>query len=148
MTTIVYDHLNQTVTADSRVTSGGFVNSDDYEKCWITPEYVFWFAGVFADIQTVVENYPCGFEGAPECSGFVFYRKTGEFKSIGWSSEREYQCELEWNEAIGSGEHFALAALDMGATPEEAVAYAATRDTATGGVIRHYKLEDYLVFED
>jgi ATP-dependent protease HslVU (ClpYQ) peptidase subunit len=37
--------------------------------------------------------------------------------------------------AIGSGASWALAAMDMGKSPTEAVAYAATRDVFTGGEI-------------
>jgi len=43
---------------------------------------------------------------------------------------------VEYNDAMGSGEEFALAALDHGKTAEDAVAYAATRDSGTGGKIR------------
>ena len=37
--------------------------------------------------------------------------------------------------ATGSGREFALAAMDLGASPEEAVKIAAGRDTSTGGTI-------------
>lgn len=43
--------------------------------------------------------------------------------------------------AIGSGEDFALGAMEMGATAHEAVVVAARRDTATGGAIIVLELE-------
>ena len=43
--------------------------------------------------------------------------------------------------ATGSGRQLALAAMDLGKTPAEAVEYAATRDMATGGVIRSTELQ-------
>lgn len=44
--------------------------------------------------------------------------------------------------AIGSGCQFALGAMSVGATPEEAVAVASKYDNATGGKIVSYVLED------
>jgi ATP-dependent protease HslVU (ClpYQ) peptidase subunit len=38
--------------------------------------------------------------------------------------------------ALGSGSHFALTAMDMGATAAEAVEMAKKRDTSTGGLVR------------
>lgn len=43
--------------------------------------------------------------------------------------------------AIGSGAPFALAAMDLNKSPEEAVVYASTRDVYTGGVITAFQLE-------
>lgn len=45
------------------------------------------------------------------------------------------------NHAIGSGAPWALAAMDMGKTPAEAVAYACSRDIYSGGEIAVLSLE-------
>jgi hypothetical protein len=42
--------------------------------------------------------------------------------------------------AIGSGTDHALTAMDMGATAEEAIGWAAKRDAGTGGTIRTFRL--------
>jgi hypothetical protein len=43
--------------------------------------------------------------------------------------------------AMGSGRRFALAALDLGKSPREAVAYACTRDVFSGGEITVLTIE-------
>jgi ATP-dependent protease HslVU (ClpYQ) peptidase subunit len=53
---------------------------------------------------------------------------------------RAYVEKDKW--AIGSGQRFALAAMDLGKSAAEAVAYAATRDIFTGGVITALSISD------
>ena len=59
-------------------------------------------------------------------------------------------CEhypVEHNRAIGSGNRFALAAMDFGKTAKEAVEYAACRDVYTGGKVESFRLDE-LVMND
>ena len=57
--------------------------------------------------------------------------KTGPWKT---------RLSLSNPDAIGSGSPFALTAMDMGASAEEAVTMAAKRDSCTGGKIRTLRI--------
>lgn len=54
--------------------------------------------------------------------------------------ENCYPTEEELPTASGSGRQWAMAMMDIGKTPGEAIAYAETRDTCTGGVITELEL--------
>ena len=55
-----------------------------------------------------------------------------------WSYAGDRSCELRADKpfATGSGGHFALAAMDLGLSAEEAVKYASTRDMYTNDTIQ------------
>jgi len=52
-------------------------------------------------------------------------------------------CEqiIKYNKGLGSGRDFAIAAMDHGKSAKEAVKYAMTRDTYTGGRIRVFNVK-------
>jgi hypothetical protein len=72
---------------------------------------------------------------APQCSalliseGDVYYVLVNDGNYCEW-------FETTHDAAYGSGQDFAIAALDFGKTPKEAVEYAMTRDCNTGGSVQ------------
>lgn len=61
--------------------------------------------------------------------------------NIIFDGKRLKELAVEFDIAWGSGEEFALAAMDFGNSAEEAVKYAMTRDTCTGGKVHVYDIE-------
>ncbi|MEE4626600.1 hypothetical protein V2K62_03170 [Pseudomonas alliivorans] len=72
-----------------------------------------------------------------ECSGFVV--DNGKLMMVGHDDKTgvwRQPPDLANHDAIGSGSAYALAAMDMGASAEEAVKAAMKRDIYTGGTVR------------
>jgi ATP-dependent protease HslVU (ClpYQ) peptidase subunit len=136
MTTIAYK--DGVIAYDSRETLGSTIMDDDCEKCQTsggvqflctgsTPDYPALIAGYFGEVVT----------GSVEASGLAI--DDGVLSLIGHDRKTGFwkdQLRLDNPFAIGSGSHFALTAMDMGATAAEAVEMAKKRDTSTGGLVR------------
>jgi ATP-dependent protease HslVU (ClpYQ) peptidase subunit len=86
-----------------------------------------WLEGGEGDPPKVEEGLAC-LVLAPD-GGVTSYDEHG----------RSFPENGKW--AIGSGQHFAIAAMDLGKSAEEAVAYAMTRDVYSGGEITVLTLE-------
>lgn len=143
MTTIVYDHKTNTITIDSRIRQGDFIVSDNAEKFIINGDDVYFLTGTIADFEPFVKRM----------SG----EETGELKyelncSAFLASDRVvYSCTMDSNgkinkermtysDSMGSGAVQALAAIDFGESAINAINYAKTRDSATGGLIRKFNV--------
>lgn len=132
MTTIAYQYAQNQIAVDSRLTRGNMIVSDNSEKHRVINGQVWFFKGKCSDENLLVAWGGNG--SVPECSAIV--AKDGKaFWVVAGDAGLEW-TELTFNEAGGSGQEFALAAMDFGKTAKEAVEYAATRDSATGGVVR------------
>lgn len=141
MTTIVYSHDAKEIAYDSRVTGGhSTIYSDDCEKSYKFDDAVVFAAGAVSDIEEMLEHYR---------NGVMDVGKIFEASALVVTPDRVFSLEsndlgnlcsttIDFNFAIGSGGHWALAALDFGESPKEAVAYAATKDCSTGGTIRNF----------
>jgi ATP-dependent protease HslVU (ClpYQ) peptidase subunit len=136
MTTIAYK--NGVIAYDSQITSGSTITYDDYEKCHEVKGVKFVLSGYMCDYPKLIAAWfgePV--TGTVEASALVF---DGEALCYAAYSEKDGLCKtpiwLERPYAIGSGQDFALVAMDMGATAAEAVHAAKKRDTATGGTVR------------
>jgi len=146
MTTIIYDHKNKEVAVDSRVSSGMYIVSDDHNKT-VRNEYGLWIlSGSLADsaeMITLGHNHSVRDpSNLPDAGAFllsggkcyaVYIEESGYCKHI----------PLEYSDSMGSGATAAMGALDHGSTAKQAVKYASTRDAATGGKIRVFKLSKY-----
>lgn len=98
------------------------------------------------EINLVHEYYPnIQFAGSSSCQGFVFERATGKLYSIGWVDGKEISNHVTYNFAFGSGMMHALTALDFGRTAKKAVEAACMRDSASGGTIHVFKLDDFRI---
>jgi 20S proteasome alpha/beta subunit len=140
MTTIAYK--DGVIAYDSRQTRGSSIVSDNSVKCQVVDGVSFFLSGAVCDEKALIAAYFGTPPSAPvECSGFVVDDtvlmmvgvddKTGVWKQ---------PLDPANPDAIGSGSAYALAAMDMGATAEEAVRAAMRRDVYTGGTIRTFTI--------
>lgn len=143
MTTIVYDLYRMQVATDSRATDEGVIISDSAIKHYEREGVHFFICGTTSD-------------EAPIMKGFLSRRRkissaVDEASAYAWDGKALWDISAEkgvlhWYEvidtrgAIGSGREYALAALDEGKTPRQAVIAAKKRDTCTGGKVVTYRL--------
>lgn len=142
MTTIAYK--DGIIAYDGFATSGGEITEDDFEKMFIVENTVFFMSGSISDFDNFFSVFL--YSEKPnkynDCAAFVIHE--GKL----WMSAISAGCgfwkrELSLNKhyALGSGEHYALTALDLGKSAYEAVESASKRDCFTGGLIREYKVK-------
>lgn len=135
MTTIAYNHDRKEIAYDGRTTRGGVIISDESEKmierngvkfflCGSTCDYEILIAMYFGEKQDIVPEA----NAFAVDSGVVYMIGCGD-NGVLWKSRKD--C----NDSIGSGWEYALAAMDFGRFAKQAVEYAATRDSSTGGKI-------------
>lgn len=138
MTTIVYDHKAGVIACDGRSTSGSTITSDTHKK-WVEHDGKVWFyTGAVADVDRFIKYTEHGDMEPPrwpiDCTTIL--ADAGSVYTVGVSPSGEpWRERLECSRAIGSGCDFAMAAMDFGKSAGEAVAYAATRDSGTGGKV-------------
>lgn len=141
MTTIAY--RDGVVATDTLMVGGGIAVDQAYEKCIVRDERMFFLTGPTSDHDKLVEEYlsPTGrYTGdamaivADKGKIFVIGREEGG-KGI-------YKCPNNRvnHISIGSGERFAISAMDHGKSAKEAVEYAMKRDIYTGGEVRVYQV--------
>lgn len=127
---------------DSRRTAGDMITCDTVQKLIEYEGIKFIFCGSVCDFEGLRDAYLGKAPGnALDASGFVVDGKTvwqvGYDKHTGfWKSPTLPGVAY----AQGSGAHFALGAMDMGATAAEAVKVAKGRDVYTGGKVRTLKV--------
>jgi ATP-dependent protease HslVU (ClpYQ) peptidase subunit len=140
MTTIVYDHENKQVACDGRLTGGNLIITDESIKFKENDKGMWFFTGSKSDESQLMElSHNDKPDIKPDCSALLVKDKkcylvtfNGDYCSV---SENEYP------HSIGSGGDFAIAAIDMGNTAKEAVEYAITRDSGSGGKVTVYDVE-------
>lgn len=140
MTTIAYK--DGVIAYDSQITRGDVITYDDYEKCIDQAGVKFFCCGTVSDYQRLVDVYfGAKPDGNIEATAIVLDGDSLMMVAVDdatglWKSpvlrDRPY--------AIGSGTPYAFAAMDMGASAEQAVEMAARRDTSTGGKIRAFRM--------
>ncbi len=141
MTTIAYKHPY--IAVDGRMTVGTDILTDQDEKF---VEFDVGIAFLCGSVSDMDEFMDCLSGGEPsrslEVNAIVVREGAVSFAGIN-SEPRMWECphSSELIRSIGSGQDYAVGAMDHGATAEEAVAYAATRDTGTGGRIRVFNVE-------
>jgi len=135
------------VASDSRLTQGGQVVDDKFNKRRESNGVQFFIAGNITDDEQVIASYFQGDDvieditGKP-CADFIIVDgKNAYYGSI--EEEGFWKMLIQTNTpyAIGSGASYALGAMDAGATAKEAVKIAC-RDVFTGGIIRTYKIKE------
>ncbi|MCE1053401.1 proteasome subunit beta [Pseudomonas alloputida] len=140
MTTIAYK--DGVIAYDSQITRGDVITYDDYDKCIEQGGVKFFCSGAVPDFQRLVDAYfGAKPDGNIDATALVLDGESLMMVAVDdatglWKSpilrDRPY--------AIGSGTPYAFAAMDMGASAEEAVEMAARRDTSTGGKIRSMRI--------
>lgn len=142
MTTIAYK--DGVIAYDSRVTRSGTIVSDNAHKCQVVDGVSFFLSGAVCDEKALIAAY----FGTPsavavECSGYAV--DGGKLLMVGHDDKTGiWRQELDQAnpDAIGSGSPYALAAMDMGASAEDAVRAAMKRDIYTGGKVRVIRIAD------
>lgn len=136
MTTIAYK--DGVIAYDSRQTRSGVIVSDDTEKSELVNGVRFFLAGAVCDIPGLIAAYFGTPSPVPvECSGYAV--DGGKLMMVGHDDKTgiwKQELDLSNPDAIGCGAPYALAAMDMGASAEEAVRAALKRDIYTGGKVR------------
>jgi ATP-dependent protease HslVU (ClpYQ) peptidase subunit len=142
LTVIAWDKT--TIASDSQVTTGERIYA-------FRPKILKTKGGGIvgaAGPMNVLYDYVKWFNGeieAPEYTGEMSYRIVyiDPSKKI-WMyySTTKSVCPAEKIGAIGSGEDYAITALDLGLTAEQAVAVAIKRDVFSGGKIRSIRYRD------
>lgn len=136
MTTIAYK--DGVIAYDGRQTRNDRIVSDDAPKCQVVDGVSFFLSGAVCDEKALIAAYFGTPSPVPvECSGYVV--DGGKLMMVGHDDKTgiwKQELELSNPDAIGSGAAYALAAMDMGASAEDAVRAAMKRDIYTGGMIR------------
>lgn len=141
MTTIAYrDYI---IAYDGLTTAGSLITDEDYDKKISIGNTHFFLAGTTGDFPEFVKSYLAEEEPERDLDVECFIWNGEVLKCSGVEDEEifSYIIPLSSPFAIGSGQHFALTAMDMGATAKEAVKMAAKRDVGTGGRIRTFKIK-------
>lgn len=140
MTTIAYK--DGVIAYDSRESAGHVIYTDKCNKMYTNENGAFFVAGASCFALEFIELLAQSGDITHDINCEAFWAKDGKIYDSqiidGYVSACEIDPKLCW--AIGSGASFALAAMDLGKTAEQAVKYAATRDMCTGGKIRTYKI--------
>ncbi|QDP59323.1 MAG: hypothetical protein Tp136SUR676911_62 [Prokaryotic dsDNA virus sp.] len=140
MTTIVYDHKSKQIAIDSRVTAGTLISSNDAAK-WVENDNGHWFlCGTTADYSQLIEMTHNDKPEVQPDSSAIMANSDGVWL-VCFNGDYCCHAPLDHSRAIGSGADFALAALDHGKSAKEAVEYAMTRDTGTGGKVHVFNVE-------
>jgi len=136
MTTIAYK--DGVIAYDSRQTRNGAIVTDNAEKSELVNGVRFFLAGAVCDMPALIAAYFGTPSTVPvECSGYVV--DGGRLIMVGHDDKTgvwKQELDPANPDAIGCGAPYALAAMDMGASAEEAVRAAVKRDIYTGGRIR------------
>lgn len=142
MTTIAYHHESKTIACDGRMTSGNRIVTDDCNKMTKCERGWLWFAsGSAAQVERLIEYYQEGAETGDNNTAWAFVVKDKEVYMAYIEDETYSMLKVDYSDAIGSGREFAVGAMDHGAkNAKEAVKYACTRDSVSGGKIRQYKV--------
>lgn len=140
MTTIAYK--DGVIAYDSRQTRSGSIVSDNAPKCQVVDGVSFFLSGAVCDEKALIAAYFGTPSAVPvECSGYVV--DGGKLLMVGHDDKTgiwQHELDPENPDAIGSGSAYALAAMDMGSSAEEAVRAAMKRDIYTGGNVRMFSL--------
>jgi hypothetical protein len=142
VTTVCWDLQKRLVAVDGRIVADYEIHDDSADKRTVFNDVEFFLAGSLSDRDAV-------------CRAFVArrrkIRKGIYMQALAWDGETLFDLiadegALSWHPvatvrgAIGSGSAFALAALDQGATPRQAILAAIKRDAGTGGKVVTHKL--------
>ena len=138
MTTIATD--GKTIAADGRRTERSFIVDDTTEKIFVRHGRIYAVSGGSAARDALIAWHHAGADPTKvppvrDEHGWSMLVIDGDgLHSL--CNSAPYQEKNPAPEAIGSGADLALAAMLLGKTPAEAVAFAATRDVYTGGAIQ------------
>lgn len=147
MTTVAYNHRDNTISVDGMITANGTVLVLDYEKYLYDKGNLFFFCGRVCDYEKLISLYNGNDESGIEAGAILICNSIAHLVSVSSNGELEV-LKLTYSHAIGRGDEVALTAMDYGATSREAVEAAARRTTTTGGKIRTYDITKARFLDD
>lgn len=140
MTTIAYD--GRYLAADSRVTNGNTLISDDAHKLVHQGGKFIASVGITPDIDKLIECVVGADTSHTNLDADCMYVDECVVYLAGCPDDGYWYCRAEFVRASGSGANFALAAMDLGKNAMEAINVAMNRDICTGGTIRYVDLSN------
>jgi len=143
MTTIAYSHKARQIAVDGRSTQGDHISNNAAQKWLHIGDDVWFFTGSVADREIFLKYQSGELTGKPayevDCSAFLV--SSGECFEAGVTpSGQAWRFRLSHDHTAGSGKYYAIAAMDHGKSPDDAVIYASTRDIYTGGKVSVFDL--------
>ncbi len=140
MTTAAYNYKEKRVAVDSRFTSSDVIDTDKAIKYLTNDKGTWVLCGSPCDYDLFVTlNHKDKVDIKPNCNAFLIAGGKVVLVLIDTDGRCIYD-PINENAAMGSGAHFALAAMDHGKSAKEAVKYAITRDIFSGGRVREFKV--------
>ncbi len=138
MTTIAYDHKKKQIAYDSRVIRDDtIIITDEAEKMEEFDDIQIIGSGVSSDIDELTNCYLNDEEPSKNnLRAVLIVVRDGKLYRVGCCDGEVWVNPIDTSWAEGSGSDFALAALDLGYTAEQAINYVKTRDIYTGGTVR------------
>jgi ATP-dependent protease HslVU (ClpYQ) peptidase subunit len=144
MTTIAYNHKDKQISVDSQSTIGGMVASYNEIKWVERDDGIYFIAGYPCDnemffdyVDGLGDSHP---KWTPECSA-LHIDNDGKCFIATISAEGQLRHSLvTHNYGIGSGDVWAISAMELGKTSAEAVSFAATKCIYTGGKVHTYDI--------
>lgn len=138
MTTIAYHHRTRVVACDGRSTQGSTITQDNAKKWLEIGGDIWFFTGSVADRDIFVKYHNGELSGQPphevECSALIV--SGGKCYEAGITREGQaWRVLVDFDHAAGSGKDHAVAAMDHGKGAIDAVKYAITRDSCSGGKV-------------
>lgn len=142
MTTIAYCLQRRQIAVDSRITAGHEICTDAAKKWHERDGVLIVMAGDVAGCEEVIQAMQKGRHRLRKSIDVVAYAWNGKslFEITADGGELDWHPVVDDRGAIGSGSAYALAAMDKGATPRQAVLAAMKRDTNTGGKVQVIRL--------
>lgn len=134
MTTIAYD--GRYIAADGRETMSTIITNDSVDKSIKTDKGLFFLCGQSKDCKEFAKEFaprePTKITSS--ISGFLY-----KDKEVYWVGVSEGEYFLDSQDGVllaaGSGRDYAISAMDHGKSAVDAVRYAITRDSCSGGKI-------------
>jgi len=125
----------------SKTTSDSMIVNDKAKKKFVNDKGTWFLCGKTCDYHILMcLNHNDKVDVNPDCHGLLV-KNSSVFLVVVSNDGYCEHSELNSNYAIGSGEDFAIAAMDFGRTAKEAVQYTKTRDAYTGGAVRVFKVD-------
>lgn len=144
MTTIAYNHKDKQISVDSQSTMAGMILSLNEEKWVKRDDCIFFFSGKSCDTDMLID-YCLGDAGKhngliPEAYCFMVDANGDAWHCTVSEDSILQKFKMTHDLAMGSGELFAIAAMDFGKSAGKAVEYAKTRCVYTGGKVHTYDI--------
>ena len=142
MTTVLFCAETKQIAVDSRITERSRIVTDNGEKYIAKDGFLFFISGSNCDFDNIIRAYfnpPTKWTGFP-FAALVVNVEEETVKCIYQFDGKVLVDSTLYDEAIGSGAEFALAALDFTDSISQAMEYVKTKDSATGGKVRIYNI--------